>query len=107
MNTLEVNLDLIQQYNEAGPRYTSYPPANIFSESFELNDLESSIQASDTEDRPLSLYFHLPFCHSLCWFCGCNKIITRNPEAADEYLGYLEKEIKLRSQEISQERKVV
>ncbi|QXD26369.1 oxygen-independent coproporphyrinogen III oxidase [Opitutia bacterium ISCC 51] len=104
---MEVNLDLIQQYNEAGPRYTSYPPANIFSDSFDRNDLKSSIEASNTEDRPLSLYFHLPFCHSLCWFCGCNKIITHNPEAADEYLDYLEKEIKLRSEEISQERKVV
>lgn len=107
MNTLEVDLDLIQQYNEAGPRYTSYPPANIFSEDFDSKTLDSSIQSSNTPERPLSLYFHLPFCHSLCWFCGCNKVITRKPEAADEYLDYLAKEIELRSQEISNDRKVV
>ena len=107
MNTLEVDLDLVQQYNEAGPRYTSYPPANIFSESFDQSALEQSIQLSNTVDRPLSLYFHLPFCHSLCWFCGCNKVITRKPEAADEYLDYLAKEIELRSPEVSPDRKVV
>ena len=107
MKPLEVDLDLVQQYNEAGPRYTSYPPANIFSDSFDAEALKNSILSSNTSDRNLSLYFHLPFCHSLCWFCGCNKIITRHPEAADEYLDYLAKEIKLRAHEVSSDRKVV
>lgn len=107
MSTLQVDLDLVRKYNEAGPRYTSYPPANIFTESFDNSALEASIQASNTIERPLSLYFHLPFCHSLCWFCGCNKIITRNPEQADDYLDYLEKEIELRAYQVMPGRKVV
>ncbi|WP_299663741.1 oxygen-independent coproporphyrinogen III oxidase [uncultured Psychromonas sp.] len=82
---------LIEKYNYSGPRYTSYPTALEFSESFEYADL---IQATDTyPDRPLSLYIHIPFCHKLCYFCGCNKVITRHQEKADKYLDYLEKEI--------------
>ncbi len=82
---------LIEKYNYSGPRYTSYPTALEFSESFAHADL---IQATDTyPNRPLSLYIHIPFCHKLCYFCGCNKVITRHQEKADKYLDYLEKEI--------------
>lgn len=82
---------LIEKYNYSGPRYTSYPTALEFDESFNYSEL---IQASETyPSRPLSLYIHIPFCHKLCYFCGCNKVITRHQEKADKYLDYLEKEI--------------
>lgn len=82
---------LIEKYNYSGPRYTSYPTALEFTESFHYDDL---IQASHIyPEKPLSLYIHIPFCHKLCYFCGCNKVITRHQEKADKYLDYLEKEI--------------
>ena len=82
---------LIEKYNYSGPRYTSYPTALEFNESFAYTDL---IKATNTyPSRSLSLYIHIPFCHKLCYFCGCNKVITRHQEKADKYLDYLEKEI--------------
>ena len=82
---------LIEKYNYSGPRYTSYPTALEFTESFQHTDL---IKATQTyPNRPLSLYVHIPFCHKLCYFCGCNKVITRHQEKADKYLDFLEKEI--------------
>jgi oxygen-independent coproporphyrinogen-3 oxidase len=83
---------LIEKYNYSGPRYTSYPTALEFNENFNYPTL---IQATKTyPTRPLSLYIHIPFCHKLCYFCGCNKVITRHQEKADKYLDYLEREIK-------------
>ncbi|WP_372881677.1 oxygen-independent coproporphyrinogen III oxidase [Psychromonas sp.] len=83
---------LIEKYNYSGPRYTSYPTALEFDESFTYQE---SIAASEVyPSRPLSLYIHIPFCHKLCYFCGCNKIITRHQEKADIYLDALEKEIR-------------
>lgn len=83
---------LIEKYNYSGPRYTSYPTALEFNESFNYHELT---QATETyPNRPLSLYIHIPFCHKLCYFCGCNKVITRHQEKADKYLDHLEKEIK-------------
>lgn len=90
------NLDLIQKYNHSGPRYTSYPTALEFSEAYGNEDFERAAQRYP--QRPLSLYVHIPFCHKLCYFCGCNKVITRHQHKADIYLDYLEKEIKTRSQ---------
>lgn len=82
---------LIEKYNYSGPRYTSYPTALEFTEDFQHSDL---IKATHTyPDRSLSLYIHIPFCHKLCYFCGCNKVITRHQEKADKYLDFLEKEI--------------
>lgn len=83
---------LIEKYNYSGPRYTSYPTALEFDESFQYPAL---IKATKTyPERPLSLYIHIPFCHKLCYFCGCNKVITRHQGKADKYLDYLEREIK-------------
>ena len=96
---------LIEKYNYSGPRYTSYPTALEFDESFTY---EASMQASEVyPDRPLSLYIHIPFCHKLCYFCGCNKTITRHQSKADKYLDYLEREIKsqaeyFKNREVSQ-----
>ncbi|MGJ7579224.1 oxygen-independent coproporphyrinogen III oxidase [Variovorax sp. RHLX14] len=80
-----------------GPRYTSYPTADRFVEAFGSDDYMQALQQRKHSARvlPLSLYVHLPFCSSLCYFCACNKIVTRHPERADEYLGYLAREIEL------------
>ena len=93
MSTQHVIWDdaLIQKYNYSGPRYTSYPTALEFSESF---DYPQFVQAAQQyPQRLLSLYVHIPFCHKLCYYCACNKIVTRQRHKAEEYLGYLEKEI--------------
>jgi oxygen-independent coproporphyrinogen-3 oxidase len=82
---------LIEKYNYSGPRYTSYPTALEFDEGFDYSALIQSTEVYP--ERPLSLYIHIPFCHKLCYFCGCNKTITRHQEKADTYLDYLEKEI--------------
>ena len=82
---------LIEKYNYSGPRYTSYPTALEFAEGFTHADLINAVDTYPT--RPLSLYIHIPFCHKLCYFCGCNKVVTRHQEKADKYLDYLEKEI--------------
>ncbi len=82
---------LIQKYNYSGPRYTSYPTALEFSEAFGYQDFLRA--AEQYPERPLSLYVHIPFCHRLCYFCACNKIVTRQTWKAAEYLEYLAKEI--------------
>ncbi|MDO6835706.1 oxygen-independent coproporphyrinogen III oxidase [Pseudoalteromonas carrageenovora] len=83
---------LINKYNVSGPRYTSYPTALSLSEGYNQQDLLSAIESSSS--RSLSLYIHIPFCSQLCYYCGCNKIITRHQSKADVYLDYLAKEIK-------------
>lgn len=95
MSEIIWDLDLIQKYNQSGPRYTSYPTALEFNEAY--NDEDFQAAANRYPDRPLSLYVHIPFCHKLCYFCACNKIITRHQHKVDIYLDYLEKEIKYRS----------
>lgn len=82
---------LIQKYNYSGPRYTSYPTALEFSEEFGVDDFLHA--AAEHSERPLSLYVHIPFCHMLCYYCACNKIVTRQTRKAAEYLEYLEQEI--------------
>ena len=82
---------LLAKYNTSGPRYTSYPTALEFNESF--NDEHFIDAIANSHNRDLSIYVHIPFCHSLCYYCGCNKIITRHRDKADIYLDYLAKEI--------------
>ncbi|MCS3460918.1 oxygen-independent coproporphyrinogen III oxidase [Aeromonas sp. BIGb0445] len=82
---------LIEKYNHSGPRYTSYPTALEFNETFGYPDFVHA--AGQYPDRNLSLYVHIPFCHKLCYYCGCNKVITRHQHKADQYLDYLEREI--------------
>lgn len=95
MSEIIWDLALIQKYNQSGPRYTSYPTALEFNENYTNDDFIAATQRYP--DRPLSLYVHIPFCHKLCYFCGCNKVITRHQHKADIYLDFLEKEIKERS----------
>ncbi|MBF9001965.1 oxygen-independent coproporphyrinogen III oxidase [Vibrio nitrifigilis] len=86
---------ILDKYNYSGPRYTSYPTALEFHEAFTI--AEYDMACTEYPERPLSLYVHIPFCHKLCYYCGCNKIVTRHPEKADEYLDILELEIRQRA----------
>ncbi len=70
--------DLIVRYGGRGPRYTSYPTALQFSEELTADDYRKNALASNASGVPLSLYVHIPFCHTLCYYCGCNKDITRH-----------------------------
>ncbi|MCH8536911.1 MAG: radical SAM protein, partial [Alkalimonas sp.] len=92
MPTIEWDPALIAKYNINGPRYTSYPTALVLQAPFELASVASTLQQSSGE---LSLYLHLPFCHQLCYYCGCNKVISRHQHKADRYLDALEQEMAL------------
>ncbi|MCL1099184.1 oxygen-independent coproporphyrinogen III oxidase [Shewanella gelidii] len=82
---------MIEKYNYSGPRYTSYPTALEFDDSFTEDRLLQAIQTSKSDK--LSLYIHIPFCAKLCYYCGCNKVITRHQHKADQYIEYLTSEI--------------
>ncbi|ANW24425.1 oxygen-independent coproporphyrinogen III oxidase [Vibrio coralliilyticus] len=86
---------ILDKYNYSGPRYTSYPTALEFHEAFTIADYDMA--CTEYPERPLSLYIHIPFCHKLCYYCGCNKVITRHAHKADEYLDVLEQEILTRA----------
>jgi len=86
---------LLSKYNTSGPRYTSYPTALEFHDEFNQADFIEAIEQSP--NRELSLYVHIPFCHSLCYYCGCNKVVTRHRDKADTYLEYLAQEIASRA----------
>ncbi len=86
---------VLDKYNYSGPRYTSYPTAVEFHEAFTIADYDRA--CAQYPDRPLSLYVHIPFCHKLCYYCGCNKVITRHSHKADEYLDILTHEIQQRA----------
>ena len=107
MSTLKVDLDLVQKYNVAGPRYTSYPPATKFTEALTWPELAEKILENNKADRDLSLYFHIPFCETLCWFCGCTTVITLNHSQGQTYINYLEKEIAQMATLINPRRKAV
>ncbi|RIK60052.1 coproporphyrinogen III oxidase, partial [candidate division KSB1 bacterium] len=105
----EVDLDLLRKYDRPGPRYTSYPTAPQFTEAFGAQEFLGEIlktNEADAADHGLSLYFHLPFCDTLCYFCACNMIITHNPKRIDDYLDHLEREIALTAGLIDHSRKV-
>jgi oxygen-independent coproporphyrinogen-3 oxidase len=107
MRTLHVDLELVKKYNVPGPRYTSYPPATHFTEQISEQELLPKIRANNETERDLSLYFHLPFCQSLCWFCGCTTVITTRQGQSATYLEYLRKELALLAPLLNPKRKVV
>jgi oxygen-independent coproporphyrinogen III oxidase len=107
MSALTVNLDLVKKYNVPGPRYTSYPPATKFTGALEWSDFLGSIEANNRTGRGLSLYFHIPFCETLCWFCGCTTVITTNHGQARPYLDHLEKEVARMATLVDAKREVV
>lgn len=91
--------DLIRRYDGPGPRYTSYPTAPQFSLDFTAGDYRQLCASSNDRrpQKPLSVYVHIPFCKSLCYYCACSKIVTRHPEKAARYLERLHKEIDLQA----------
>jgi oxygen-independent coproporphyrinogen-3 oxidase len=91
------DLALIQRYDKAGPRYTSYPTAVEFDPKFAVAEYKQQIQLSNQRGGPLSLYFHIPFCDTVCFYCACNKIITKNRRHAEPYLANLHKEIEMQA----------
>ena len=95
--TVVFDIDLIRRYDKAGPRYTSYPTAIEFDNSFGADQYREQVALSNQRGGPLSLYFHLPFCDTVCFYCACNKIITKNRNHAAPYLANLHKEIALQA----------
>jgi oxygen-independent coproporphyrinogen-3 oxidase len=91
---MSVDFALIRKYDRPGPRYTSYPSAVHFA-PHHLRGLRERIAANNEAPRDLSIYVHLPFCRSLCWYCGCNTVISKKQSCSAEYLQYLEREIAL------------
>jgi oxygen-independent coproporphyrinogen III oxidase len=106
MSMLKVDLDLVQKYNIAGPRYTSYPPATKFTDALTWPDLAERILENNRTERDLSLYYHIPFCETLCWYCGCTTVITLNHSQGRTYINYLEKEMAQMSTMLNPRRKV-
>ncbi len=86
VSAVEFDAALLHKYNQPLPRYTSYPPATQLSEEFHEVDFRAAIAVGNHKQTPLSLYCHIPFCESACYFCGCNTIITRHRGIADPYL---------------------
>lgn len=106
MSALNVNLDLVRKYNVAGPRYTSYPPATHFTDQVSFDAVTEKIRENNQTARDLSLYFHLPFCESLCWFCGCTTVISTDHSKAAGYIDYLRREMALMKPLLNPARKV-
>ena len=103
-----IDIELLKRFNQPGPRYTSYPTAPVFSQEFTADDFEREIietnEGENTGD--ISLYFHFPFCEKLCYFCGCNMMVTRKRSEIAAYNDYLKKEIERIAPLISPARKV-
>jgi oxygen-independent coproporphyrinogen III oxidase len=104
--SLKFDLDLINRYDKAGPRYTSYPTALELHEGFGDAEYRKQIEKSNAKGGPLSLYVHVPFCDTVCFFCACNKIITKNRVHAEPYLNNLVKEIQMQAELFDHSRKV-
>lgn len=108
MNKLNVNLDLVRKYNVPGPRYTSYPPATLFTDQLSVACIEDSIRRNnESAARDLSLYFHLPFCETLCWFCGCTTVITLDHGRSAAYVEQLGREMERMAGRLHPDRRVV
>ena len=94
-----ISPELLRRYDVAGPRYTSYPTADRFVEAFGESDYVQALSQRrlgvGSKLYPLSLYVHIPFCESLCYYCACNKIITKHHERGAEYLRYVTREVEL------------
>lgn len=103
-----VDLHLLKKYDQPGPRYTSYPTAPLFNSSFNADNFREELLATNgpEADTDISLYFHFPFCDTLCYFCGCTMMVTRDRKRIAEYLQYLKKEIDLVAPLIAAGRKV-
>jgi len=104
---LRVGEEFLARYNRPGPRYTSYPTAPVWSESFGPADLEKVHEEAERAKTPVSLYMHIPFCESLCLFCACNVVIQKDKRVSPPYLDVLKRETEKVSRGVSPERQVV
>jgi len=106
---VKFNTELIKRYDVAGPRYTSYPTAVQFMEGFDAEAYVRYTTGSNNEliPKPLSLYVHLPFCHSLCYYCGCMKKVTRHEQQGERYLDLLLREVAMQGELFDHDREVV
>ncbi len=94
------------KYSKPGPRYTSYPTALEFKDEFKYDEYIKKLESQDSK-RPLSLYFHLPFCKNACYFCGCNVVFTSKEDKMVRYIDYLKRELKILSQHLDMKRDVI
>ncbi len=108
LQSLEFDEVLIRRYDQSGPRYTSYPTAVQFHESFGADAYRERARETNVgiNARPLSLYFHIPFCDTVCFYCACNKIVTKNRKRAIPYLVHLHHEIGAQSELFDHDRVV-
>lgn len=108
-NSLSFDASLLQRYDRPGPRYTSYPTAPQFTTSFGESALREAAAASNGDPIPrrLSLYVHVPFCVSPCFYCGCNRVVTRDRKRAESYLARLYREIALTSALFDRDREAI
>jgi oxygen-independent coproporphyrinogen-3 oxidase len=104
---LRVSEEFLERYNRPGPRYTSYPTAPVWNDSFGPADLERVHEEAERARSPVSLYMHIPFCESLCLFCACNVIIQKDKGVAPPYLQTLKRELERVSRSVSKDRRVV
>ncbi|MUG93607.1 oxygen-independent coproporphyrinogen III oxidase [Scytonema sp. UIC 10036] len=102
--TVQFDAQLLQQYDQPVPRYTSYPPATEFKSEFETVAFRAAIAVSNYKKTPLSLYCHIPFCDSACYFCGCNTVVAQRKQIAEPYLDYLMRHIQQMAQLIDGDR---
>jgi len=101
-----IDFDKFTKYSKPGPRYTSYPTALEFDGKFDFEALKKEFENQDSS-RPLSLYFHLPFCRSACYFCGCNVVYTSKEDKKERYISYLEKEMKILASMLDTKREII
>src|SRR6185295_13682428 len=99
---------LVRKYDASGPRYTSYPTADRFVEAFGEAQFTQWLSKRNigASSLPLSVYVHLPFCDRLCYYCGCNKVVTRDHGRSAKYIKYLEKELQLVGGMLGAERRI-
>jgi len=102
----QIDFEKFSKYSKPGPRYTSYPTAPEFNENFNEEAYINELKNQD-KNRPLSLYFHLPFCRSACYFCGCNVVYTSKEDKKVRYISYLEKEMDLLCKYLDTDREVI
>ena len=108
MKTLQVDLELVKKYNSRPGRVIrAYPPATKFTESTTVGAAFKKIEANNRTTRDLSIYFHIPFCETLCWFCGCTTVITTNfHDKGHDYINYLGREVAAMVPKLNPARKV-
>lgn len=105
-NAICWDAELIRRYDQAGPRYTSYPTAVQFHDGITSTDLTSALAVSKAEQRDLSIYVHIPFCANICYYCACNKVITKDRSRSTAYLESLYREIDLISAHVGSDQVV-